>query len=86
MWVSLDDADPLPGCTCDKCSCILTGRIQTMQQTHRVLQFLMKLNDQFSGVREHILMMVPLPDLTQRYGMVAEKEKSQGLLSVYKSE
>lgn len=74
VWDSLDDADPLPNCTCDKCTCTLSGRILKMQQDHRVLQFLMKLNDQFSMVRANILMMVPLPSLAQAYRMIAQEE------------
>lgn len=38
------------------------------------MQFLMKLNDQFSTIRANMLMMVPLPDLTQVYMMVAQEE------------
>ncbi|KAL8093307.1 hypothetical protein AgCh_035258 [Apium graveolens] len=74
VWDLMDDADPLPNCTCDKCTCLLSRRMKQMQQNHRVLQFLMKLNDQFSMIRANILMMVPLPDLTQVYRMVAQEE------------
>lgn len=34
----------------------------------------MKLNDQFAMVRENFPMMVPLPDLTQVFRMIAQEE------------
>ncbi|KAK1376340.1 hypothetical protein POM88_032533 [Heracleum sosnowskyi] len=74
VWDSLDDVTPLPTCTCDSCTCTLSGRIKKMQQDHRVLQFLMKLNDQFSMIRANILMASPLPDLNQVYRIVAQEE------------
>ncbi|XP_074322963.1 uncharacterized protein LOC141659923 [Apium graveolens] len=74
VWVSMDDASPLPICTCEKCTCLLSGRMKQVQQTHRMLQFLIKLNDQFVMVRANILMMVPLPDLTQVFRMVTQEE------------
>lgn len=74
IWDNLDDAYPLPVCTCEACTCNLTGRIQKMQQDQRVLQFLMKLNDSFSAVRANILMMTPLLNVTQAYRIVAQEE------------
>ncbi|XP_074374270.1 uncharacterized protein LOC141714664 [Apium graveolens] len=76
LWDSIDDTQPLPVCVCPTtaCTCNLTGKIHQMQQTQRVLQFLMKLNDRFSAVRANILMMNPLPSLTQAYRIVAQEE------------
>ncbi|XP_074343831.1 uncharacterized protein LOC141683044 [Apium graveolens] len=76
LWDSIDDTQPLPVCVCPTttCTCNLTGKIHQMQQTQRVLQFLMKLNDHFSAVRANILMMNPLPSLTQAYRIVAQEE------------
>lgn len=45
-----------------------------MQEDQRVLQFLMKLNDNFSTVRANILMMTPLINVTQAYRIVAQEE------------
>lgn len=73
IWDSLN-AYPLPTCTCEKCSCKITGRIQKMQQEQRVLQFFMKLNDNFSAVRGNILMMTPMLNVTQAYRLVAQEE------------
>lgn len=70
IWDNLDDAYPLPTCTCEKCTCNLTGRMKKVQEDQRVLQFLMKLNDNFSIVMANILMMTPLINVTQTYRIV----------------
>ncbi|XP_074373664.1 uncharacterized protein LOC141714015 [Apium graveolens] len=46
-----------------KLSELTQERIHNAQQTQRVLQFLMKLNDHFSAVRANILMMTPIPNI-----------------------
>ncbi|XP_074346317.1 uncharacterized protein LOC141685090 [Apium graveolens] len=76
LWDSIDDIQPLPTCVCttSNCTCALTERIHNAQQTQRVLQFLMKLNDRFSAVRANILMMTPIPNVTQVYRIVAQEE------------
>lgn len=61
-------------CATSICGCLLTEKIHQMQQTQRVLQFLMKLNYQFSTIRGSIPMMSPLPSVTQAYRMVAQEE------------
>lgn len=42
----------------------------------------MKLSDQFSMIRANILMMMPLPDLTQVYRMVAQKKLTKSFNSL----
>lgn len=74
LWDSLDDLYHLITCTCEKCTCDVTGRVQKIQQEQRVLQFLMKFNDNFSTVRGNILMMTPLLNVTQAYRLVAQEE------------
>lgn len=45
VWDSMNDVYALQNYTCDKCTCLLSGRMKQMQQNHMVPQFLMKLND-----------------------------------------
>lgn len=65
VWDSIDDVDPIPGCTCGKCTCELGHKFHKKQQEQRLLQFLLKLNDKYSSVRAHIMMMQPLPSVSQ---------------------
>ncbi|XP_074337540.1 uncharacterized protein LOC141674737 [Apium graveolens] len=75
LWDGLNDADPLPHCTCKLCTCHLTQRIQQKQHEHRLLQFMMKLNEHFSAVRANILMMHPIPSIHQAYRLFAQEER-----------
>lgn len=45
-----------------------------LQQEQRVLQFLIKLNDNFSVVRGNILMMTPMLNVTQAYKLVVQEQ------------
>ncbi|XP_074341021.1 uncharacterized protein LOC141678576 [Apium graveolens] len=79
VWDSIDDVDPTPVCTCEKCTCELGQKILKKQQERRLLQFLLKLNDKYSGVRGHIMMMNPLPTVSQAYRLVAQEENHKDL-------
>jgi len=46
---------------------------------HRLIQFLMGLNESYSAIREQILLMNPLPDTTNAYSAIAQEEKQRGL-------
>lgn len=64
LWDQLDDVDPLPFCHCSNCTCLIAQRLLKSQQDKRLVQFLMKLNDNFEVVRGSILLMQPLPLLS----------------------
>lgn len=46
-----------------------------MQQEQRLMQFLMKVNEKYSGTRSNILMMNPLPNLSQAYRLLLQEQK-----------
>ena len=64
IWHTLNDAHPLPTCTCNKCTCNLSKKIVDRQQEQRLIQFMMKLNEPYSAVRGSVLMLQPLPKIT----------------------
>lgn len=74
VWDSIDDVNPVPTCSCTDCSCDLRQSVLTKQQEQRLLQFLLKLNDKYSVVRAHIMMMQPLPTVSQAYRLIAQEE------------
>lgn len=43
----------------------------------QLTQFLMGLNDAYTGVRGHILMMKPLPSLNQSYAILLQEESQR---------
>lgn len=75
VWDGLNDADPLPHCVCNKCTCNLTQRLKNRQQRQRLLQFMMKLNENFAAIRANILMMQPLPNVAKAYKLFAQEER-----------
>ncbi|XP_074362953.1 uncharacterized protein LOC141703298 [Apium graveolens] len=75
LWDGLNDANPLPYCTCELCTCNLSQRLVQRQQEHRVLQFMMKLSEQFALVRGNVLMMQLLPSIAQTYRLFAQDER-----------
>ena len=77
LWVGLTDANPLPACVCHNCPCCanLVQKIKKREQEQRLLQFMMKLNDKFASVRANILMMHPLPQVSQAYRLFAQEER-----------
>ncbi|XP_074337881.1 uncharacterized protein LOC141675067 [Apium graveolens] len=82
MWDAMSDANPLPQCTCLKCTCHLEQRVHQMQETQRMIQFMMKLNDDYSVVRANILMQVPMPNVTSAYRLFAQEERHKEIAQI----
>ncbi|GAV71504.1 UBN2_3 domain-containing protein, partial [Cephalotus follicularis] len=50
-------------------------------QQQRLLQFLMGLNDSYGSIRSQILMMCPLPTVSQAYSMISQEESHRGIIA-----
>ena len=46
-----------------------------LHETHRVMQFLMGLNEVFDHSKDQILLMDPLPSVNKAYSMILKVEK-----------
>lgn len=57
-----DNVDPHSFCNCTGCTCDTTKRNLKQQQNQRIINFLMKLNDDYNQIRTNILMMDDLPN------------------------
>lgn len=75
LWDELDNLNPLPTCTCNKCSCNLTKSILRLQQEGRVMNFLMKLDPKYNQVRTNVLMMNELPSASLIYRLLQQEER-----------
>ena len=64
LWDELDDICPFPECECNRCTCNLTAKFLIILQDQRLIQFLMKLNDEYRQTRSNIIMMHPLPQIS----------------------
>jgi len=76
LWDELDDLDEIPMCTCNSAEKMLKR-----EQNQKLLQFLMGLNDDYNSVRGNILMMSPLPTISQVYSMLIQEEKQREIRS-----
>lgn len=74
----LNALSPLPKCTCatNTCNCGLTGKLDAYEKLNSLSQFLMGLSDAYTSTRGQILMLQPLPTLSQAYSLLLQ-EKGQ---------
>ncbi|XP_074378584.1 uncharacterized protein LOC141720128 [Apium graveolens] len=76
-----------PRCSCTTCTCTINSKLEAYDQTVQLTQFLMGLNEHFTGVRGQILIMNPLPSLSQCYSVLLQEEnrrESTGTVSLNK--
>ncbi|XP_074282791.1 uncharacterized protein LOC141607336 [Silene latifolia] len=79
-WENLDSLDPLPSCSCGKCSsctCSLFKRMQDRENNSKLIQFLMGLNSGYDNIRTQILSLDPLPSINKALGMLQKIEKQK---------
>ena len=76
LWDELDDLDEILVCTCNSAE-----KMHKREQNQKLLQFLMGLNDDYSAIRGNILMMTPLPSISQVYSMLIQEEKQREIRS-----
>lgn len=76
IWDELDSLDTCVHCSCD-CSCGGKSRSLKSHQDGRLIQFLMGLNEAYSGVKSNILMASPLPSINHAYSLLIQYEKQR---------
>lgn len=73
----LESLSELPKCLCGKCSCAINKKLSDFTKSVLLSQFLMELNDQFTVIRGHILMISPPPTLSEAYGILLQEEQQR---------
>ncbi|KAF7151476.1 hypothetical protein RHSIM_Rhsim02G0004200 [Rhododendron simsii] len=74
LWDELSSYQNPPTCSCGGM------RVFNEQQDQdRIMQFLMGLNDTYSGILGHILVMNPLPTVRKAYSLIIQEEKQREL-------
>ncbi|XP_074363225.1 uncharacterized protein LOC141703653 [Apium graveolens] len=68
-----------PRCICAKCTCIVNAKLDAHEDSIQLTQFLMGLNDSYNGIRGQILLMQPLPTLSQCYSILLQDENQRGI-------
>lgn len=77
-WAELDNLNGIPVCSCehvDECTCGVIEKFLELEMKNRLMQFLMRLNNDYESVRNHILLMDPLPSVNKPYYLVQQVEK-----------
>ncbi|GJU19868.1 reverse transcriptase domain-containing protein [Tanacetum coccineum] len=60
-----------------ECTCDVLGKVLLRDSNSKLIQFLMKLNDDYESVRSQILAMDPLPIVNKAYYIVQQIEKQK---------
>nr|XP_019068965.1 uncharacterized protein LOC109120058 [Solanum lycopersicum] len=75
LWEELATLDTTQ-CTC-LCTCGGKNKLHKAKQDRRLIQFLMGLNEVYTIVRGSILMMNPLPTMSQTFSILVQEEKQR---------
>ncbi|KAF7116106.1 hypothetical protein RHSIM_RhsimUnG0038000 [Rhododendron simsii] len=74
LFSSLSDSTLVVLCTCGGLKHLLDN-----EEKVRLGQFLMGLDEPYSAIRGHIMLMQPLPTVKKAYSLLCEEEKQRGL-------
>ncbi|XP_070021060.1 uncharacterized protein [Nicotiana sylvestris] len=69
LWDKFDALMPNPVCPCPK-----SKKFAQHFEQHRLLQFLMSLNESYSQFRSQIMMMSPIPSINKAYPLLVDQE------------
>ncbi|KAF9668917.1 hypothetical protein SADUNF_Sadunf14G0053300 [Salix dunnii] len=75
IWDELALHCPMPECSCGQMK-VLTDRYQQ----DCVIQFLMGLNETYSNIRDQIMLMDPIPQVSKVFSLVQQQEKQHQML------
>ncbi|KAB1224350.1 hypothetical protein CJ030_MR2G004219 [Morella rubra] len=82
MWEELASFRPIPTCTCTPaCSCNALKTVASYLHEDYVVKFLNGLNTSLSHVKDHILLMDPLPAINKVFFMAHQDEKKSSTQS-----
>ncbi|GKA13670.1 retrovirus-related pol polyprotein from transposon TNT 1-94 [Tanacetum coccineum] len=79
-WDELQNLNGLPTCTYGKmieCSCGIVNKFVEMDNSSRLMQFLIKLSDDYEAVISQILGMDPLPNVNKAYYIATYNRKKE---------
>lgn len=77
IWEELDSINAPPSCECKGCKCGINDKIQLREEKAKIIQFLMRLNENFENIRSQIMAMDPLPPINRAYNLMQQVEKQK---------
>ncbi|KAF7824070.1 uncharacterized protein G2W53_022214 [Senna tora] len=84
-WDEMGRLMPLPTCVCGKCTCNLNKKVANLDDTVKLMQFLMGLTSTYDVTSTQILNSSPLPSLNKAYAMVISEEAQRHVNLSYNS-
>ena len=79
LWDELQNYEPPPTCSFEKCVCNMNEKISKIHHREAVMQFLMGFNDSFSHVRGQILLLDPIPSVEKVFSLLIQDEKQRSV-------
>lgn len=70
LWDELSSLRNFPECTCGAAK-----EVADIENDDKLIHFVMGLNDSYDGVRNQILLLDPLPNVSKAYFMLNRVEK-----------
>lgn len=64
-------------CVYNNCTCGVNAKLSAVDQSTQITQFLMGLNDSYTAIRGQVLLMTPVPTLSQTYAILLQEESQR---------
>ncbi|KAL0429278.1 UNVERIFIED_CONTAM: hypothetical protein Sradi_0553800 [Sesamum radiatum] len=77
LWYELECLVPTPRCDSGGCTCNVNKKIDELNTSKQLFQFLTGLDDAYDHVRSQILLLEPLPHVAKAYSMTLRVEKQR---------
>ncbi|VFQ70239.1 unnamed protein product [Cuscuta campestris] len=81
-WETLQELNNFPSCECGKmkeCCCEYMEKLTAIENRNKLMQFLMKLNDDYEGVCGQMLGTEPLPTLSRAFYIIQQIETQRNV-------
>ncbi|XP_019169576.1 PREDICTED: uncharacterized protein LOC109165318 [Ipomoea nil] len=79
LWEEMNNLRPIPVC---KCTCNLVDEIRKEREVDQVIRFLQGLNDDYSTLKSHVLVLDPLPEVYKVFVMAEKLERQINLTNL----
>ncbi|KAF7827503.1 Retrovirus-related Pol polyprotein from transposon TNT 1-94 [Senna tora] len=76
-WDEMGRLNPLPACTCGKCTCNVSKKIADLDNMLKLMQFLLGLTPSYDVIRTQILNLSPSPSINKAYAMAVSDESQR---------
>lgn len=81
LWDELEFLRPTLSCSClHTCTCDLSKSVQLYKDKEHVICFLKGLNETYQPISSQILIMNPLPSISETYSMVLQQERKPEII------